>query len=294
MVHGGVETSSAPPYMRTLQESALTGYGFLSSGYLDAAEEAVKFLENNPLFNAGFGSVLNIDGNVEMDASIMDGFTSRFGAVAAINSVTHPVSIARRVMEETPHVLLVGQGANRFARSLGYPMVNCVSPKMMASWRKAMNLMARNEQLNVSLFTAMPSTPGDTIGCLVCDQNRLAAASSTGGSFLKLPGRVGDTPMIGGGIFASNSCAVVCTGLGEAFMETMTASYVASLLTDGFHPQEAAVKALLRLHTKKKAPGGILVLDSQKRYGAAHNSTSLPLALVIDGKLVNSFKSLKV
>lgn len=296
MVHGGVDTNSAPPYMKTLQESALTGYGFLSSGYLDAAEEAVKFLENNPLFNAGFGSVLNLDGNVEMDASIMDGFTSRFGAVAAISSVTHPVSVARRVMEETPHVLLVGQGATRFARSVGYSRVNCVSPKMMASWHKAMNLIARDEQLNVSLFTAMQigGTPGDTVGCLVCHQNRLAAASSTGGSFLKLPGRVGDTPMIGGGIFASNSCAVVCTGLGEAFMETMTARYVASLLADGLHPQEAAEKAILRLHVKRRAPGGILVLDSQKRYGAAHNSSSLPLAMVIDGKLVKSFKSLKV
>lgn len=292
MVHGGVEAGVAPPYIKVLQEAVLAGFGSLAAGPLDAVEEAVKILENSPLFNAGYGSVLNLDGHVEMDASIMDGDTGRFGAVAAVRDVSNPVSVARRVLEDTPHVLLAGDGAIKFARSMGFPPANCVTPEMLEAWRKAAPLTARGETAGVSQFTGLPAESGqacDTVGCVVFHRGRLAAASSTGGSFLKLPGRVGDTPVIGGGIFASRRCAVVCTGLGEAFIETLTARHVDSLMDHGLHPQEAAEKAIARLTESRGAPGGILVADSQGRWGAAYNTRTFPVALVVDGRLVEDF-----
>lgn len=292
LVHGGVETSDAPPYIKLVREAALAGLGALGAGCLDAAEEAVKVLEYSPLFNAGYGSVLNLEGRVEMDAAIIDGYAGKFGAVAAIRDVANPVSVARRVLEETPHVILAGQGATSFARSRGFPRTDCVAPEMLKAWQRAVHLRARGETPGAGLFTGLPPEdlqPRDTVGCVACRQGRTAAASSTGGSFLKLPGRVGDTPVIGGGIFASRRCAVVCTGLGEAFIETLTAKYVDSLLAHGLHPQEAAEKAIARLWEKKGAPGGILVVDSRKGWGAAHNGHSFPVALVVDGKPVDNF-----
>lgn len=297
MVHGGVETSDAPQYVKVVQEAALAGFRGLNKSCLDAAEEAVKVLEASPLFNAGYGSVLNLDGLVEMDASIMDGATGRFGAVAAIRDVAHPVSVARRVLEDTPHVLLAGDGAIKFARSRGFPQVDCVTPEMFKSWQKAVELKSGGSMPEVSPFTGMPvehRQPCDTVGCVVIQQGLAAAASSTGGSFLKLPGRVGDTPMIGGGILATGRCAVVCTGLGEAFMETLTAQYVDSLLARGIHPQEAAETALARLHEKKGAAGGLLVVDNRERYGAACNTRTFPVALLVDGKLVENFSPRKM
>ncbi|MFZ5634943.1 MAG: isoaspartyl peptidase/L-asparaginase family protein [Bacillota bacterium] len=293
LVHGGVETSDAPSYIKVLQEAALAGFRALGTGHLDAAEEAVKVLEKSPLLNAGYGSVLNLDGEVEMDASVMDGATGRFGAVAAIREVAHPVSVARRVLEDTPHVFLVGQGATKFARSRGFPQADCVAPEMLQAWQKAIALKDQGSLPAVSLFTGLPAENRqacDTVGCAVSHQGRTAAASSTGGSFLKLPGRVGDTPVIGGGIYASQRCAVVCTGLGEAFIETLTAKYVDSLLAHGLHPQEAAEKAMARLVDKKGAAGGLLVVDSQNRYGAACNTRTFPVVLLIDGKIVDDFK----
>lgn len=290
MVHGGVEAGTAPPYIKVLQEAAQAGFGSLNAGHLDAAEEAVKILENSPLFNAGYGSVLNLEGYVEMDASIIDGDTGRFGAVAAVRDVANPVSLARRVLEDTPHVLLAGDGAIKFARSKGFPRVNMVTPEMLEAWQKATLLTSRENQAGISLFTGLPvehGQPWDTVGCVVSHRGRLSAASSTGGSFMKLPGRVGDTPVIGGGIFASRRCAVVCTGLGEAFIETLTAKYVESLMAHGLHPQEAAEKAIIRLTESKGAPGGMLVADSQGRWGAACNTRTFPVALVVDGKLID-------
>ncbi|MFZ5650358.1 MAG: isoaspartyl peptidase/L-asparaginase family protein [Bacillota bacterium] len=298
LVHGGLETSCAPEYMETLKESALAGYKALGRAPLDGAEEAVKILENSPLFNAGYGSVLNRDGEVEMDASIMDGVTGRLGAVAAVSGVDHPVSVARRVLDETPHVLLAGRGAVKFARSKGFAQANCVAPKMLEAWKRAMDRGLQGGQASdASLFTGLPHEEVkycDTVGCVVSHQGRTAAASSTGGSFLKLPGRVGDTPVPGGGILASPVCAVVCTGLGEAFIETLTASYVESLVAGGLHPQEAAENAIKRLTEKRGAPGGLLVADSLGRYGAACNTSSFPVVVAVDGRIVEGYSPRRV
>lgn len=293
IVHGGVETSSSLQFREVLRAAALAGHGALEAGLLDAAEEAVKILEESPLFNAGYGSVLNRDGDVEMDASIMDGTTGKFGAVAAIRSVSHPVSVARLVLEETPHVLLAGQGATDFALTKGFLPVDSRSPGMVETWQRARDRAKQGLSQETSPFTGLPpdsAKPCDTVGCVVFHAGRLAAASSTGGSFMKIPGRVGDTPIPGAGIFASPNCATACTGLGEAFIETLTANYVDSLVKKGLHPQEAAEKAMARLGERRAgAVGGIIVADHQGRFGAAHNSRSFPVALLVKGGLSESF-----
>jgi beta-aspartyl-peptidase (threonine type) len=297
IVHGGIETKMEAPFIAVLREAALSGFRALTRGCLDAAEEAVKMLEKNALFNAGYGSVLNLDGEVEMDASIMDGQSGRFGAVAAISNVMHPVAVARLVLEETSHVLLAGQGAVSFARAKGFHESNCIEPNMLDAWKKAMAAPGKGGGPDVSPFTALPvqaMEAGDTVGCVVSHRGKLAAASSTGGSFLKMPGRVGDTPFPGGGIYASRCCAVVCTGLGEAFIETLTAKYVETLVSGGVHPQAAAEKAISRLTLERGAAGGLVVVDHENRFGAAHNRASFPVVLMVNGQPVDDFTPRKM
>ncbi|MCH1640275.1 MAG: isoaspartyl peptidase/L-asparaginase family protein [Paenibacillus sp.] len=287
LVHGSVETKTDPPYMLGLEAAALTAYQELARGHdrLTAAEKAVNELENNPLYNAGLGSVLNRDGYVEVDGAIMDGVTGKFAAVAAMQEVRHAVSVARKVMEESRHVVLAGTGATLFAREHGFSADNCITAVQLASWETAIHLKRSGKEVEFSAFTGLIKE-SDTVGCVLLDDHGgLAAASSTGGSFLKLPGRVGDTPYIGGGIFASSYCAVVCTGRGEAFISTLTAKFVEEEIKSGSHPQEAATKAIHRLHRLTGEFGGILVVDSSGRAAAVHNCVSFPVAMIRNGIL---------
>ena len=284
LVHGSVETSCERPFLEVLEDAARRGYGALGAGVLDAVERAVNHLEDSPLFNAGTGSVLNRDCEIEMDAAIIHGLTNRFGAVAAITGVGHPISVARKVLEETDHVFLAGGGATRFAREKGFPEASCVTEGQYRSWQKAKEILSSGGQLEFSAYTGIDIAGSDTVGCVVWSpEGELAAGSSTGGSFLKLPGRVGDTPMLGGGIYASKACAVVCTGRGEAFIETLMAKYIDELVTFGLDPQRAAEAAILRLYELKGATGGVLVVDRQGRIGAAHNTGSFPVAVAVGG-----------
>lgn len=243
-VHGGLDTSREPPFMKALHEAAMDGLAALPRGRAAACEAALRVLEDSPLFNCGYGSVLNFDGEVEMDAAIADGATGRFAAVAAVRAVANPISLARALMEQTTQVILAGDGAVRFARRLGMPEAGLITPAQEAAWRQARERLARGEEPDQNLYTGL--SEGDTVGCVVWDGAHLAAASSTGGCSLKMPGRVGDTPCFGAGIYASAACAVVCTGVGEAFIETLTARYVDELITAGAHPQAAVERALAR------------------------------------------------
>lgn len=292
LVHGSVETSCEPPYLAALRRAALAGYQALSRGILDAVEEAVVVLEDDPLFNAGYGSVLNLDGEVEMDAAVMDGATGRCGAVAAIKEVRNPVRVARRVMEDTPHVLLAGEGALKFARSKGFPPFDPVLDVQRTSWEKAVAALARGEAPRFSAFTGLPKAC-DTVGAVGVHDGRTAAASSTGGSFLKLPGRVGDTPVIGGGIYASPHGAAVCTGLGEAFIGCAGAAWTVNLLAQGAGVRQAAMAAIWRL-AKTRATGGILVVDREGNAAAAHNADSFPVVLLVNGKVVEDFQPIRL
>ncbi len=287
LAHGSVETSCEPQYLTALQQAALIGSYQSAAGLLDAVETTVIRLEDDPLFNAGYGSVLNHDGEVELDAAIIDGATGRCGAVAALQRVRNPVSVARQVLEKTPHVLLAGNGALRFARNMGFADYNPVAPLQQAAWERAKRELYAGREPDYSLFTGLPKAC-DTVGCVALDNDRLAAASSTGGSFLKLPGRVGDTGVIGGGIYANRLGAVVCTGLGEAFIRKHIAGWVIDRLEQGHSVKETARAAIAQI-TEQGAAGGILVLDRHGSYAACHNATSFPVALAIDGVIVENF-----
>lgn len=293
MVHGSVETCCDKPFLETLQQAALAGYEARQGGLLDIVEKAVIMLEDSPLFNAGYGSVLNLDGEVEMDASIMDGVTGNCGAVGVIQDVKNPVSVARKVLEETDHVLLAGTGATKFARKMGYPGFNSVTDQQKASWEKAISLMSKGEKINFSAFTGLPKSC-DTVGCVAFADGKTAAASSTGGSFLKLPGRIGDTPVFGGGIYASPYGAAVCTGRGEAFIEIAGASRALNFLANGLSAEEAAIEVIKALDIRGDVPGGILVVDSKGNAAAAHNSFQFPVALVVDGQVVKDFTPINI
>lgn len=288
-LHGGLDTSRKPEYISVLEAAVHKGHRLLDTGRVPALEAVLKVLEDSPRFNCGYGSVLNLDGEVEMDAAIVDGVTCRFAAVAAIRAVANPIAVARRLMEETNQVILAGLGAVKFARDQGFPEANCVSEEQLEAWRKAKESLARGEEPEQNLFTGL-EYHADTVGCVVWDGQGLAAASSTGGYSLKRPGRVGDTSVLGGGIYASRAGATVCTGVGEAFIETLTAKHVDDLIAAGAHPQEAARKALGRLAGMKGVQGGILALDAQGRIGAAFNAGRFPVVVSINGVLQRGFQ----
>lgn len=288
-VHGGLDTSREKKFIEALREAALKGYKLLNNSRTKALEACINLLEDSPNFNCGYGSVLNLKGEVEMDAAIVDGAADRFSAVAAIRNVRFPVSVAYRVMEKTRDVILAGEGAVEFARQQGFPEENCVSEDQFKAWQKAKESLSRGKIPTQNLFTGLEYY-GDTVGCVVWDGEGLAAASSTGGCSLKTPGRVGDTPCLGGGIFASQTSAVVCTGVGEAFIETLTAKYIDQKIASGAHPQEAVELALKRLVQMKGAQGGILAIDARGKFGSAFNAGQFPVVVVVDGNILEDFE----
>lgn len=292
LAHGSVETSCEKPFLEGLRKAVLAGYGDGNVNIIDMVEQTVRLLEDNPLYNAGFGSVLNHDGEVEMDASIMDGLTGRCGAVAAIKNVKNPVSVARKVMEMTSHVLIAGDGALKFARNMDFDYFDPIIDTQRESWVTARNLQKSGQDLEFSAFTGLP-TSCDTVGCVVLHRDGVAAGSSTGGTFLKLPGRVGDSPVIGGGIFASPCGAAVCTGRGEAFIEMAGAMRAVSLLEQGLTPEQSGKEIIARIEAKK-AVGGILIVNIKGEAAAVHNSSSFPVALMMNGRLVENFKTVKI
>jgi beta-aspartyl-peptidase (threonine type) len=289
MVHGGADTKCSAECLAALRQAALAGWQALTRGTVDAVEQAVISIEDDPLFNAGCGSVLNLEGEVEMDASIMDGASAGCGAVAAIKSVRHPVSVARQVMEQTPHVMLAGAGAVRFARAIGWPEFDPVTEQRRSAWRRAVI----GRQGSSRDRSDSHSCGGDTVGCVAVLGSQAAAASSTGGIFLKLPGRVGDTSVIGAGVLATTVGAAVCTGDGEAIIEIRGAGAALDLLERGASAAEAAQEVIIRLN-RRRAAGGILVVDTAGNAAAAHNGRCFPIVLVIDGRVVEDFIPVKI
>ena len=211
-IHGGAGNPSPErvgdeaPYHRALHAAITAAIDRAGDGALAAAVAAVELLEDAPQFNAGRGSVLTSAGNVQMDAAVMDGHSGRAGAVAAVHTARHPVALARSVMEHTPHVLLVAEGADRFAAEQGLELMD---PAWFIVERR------------------IEDAPG-TVGAVVVDADgRLAAATSTGGRRGQLPGRVGDTPVIGAGTFADGRRAISMTGHGEQVLHQLSAASIA-------------------------------------------------------------------
>lgn len=244
---------------------------------LDLVETAVVVLEDHPLLNAGYGAVLNRAGKIELDAGIADGTTGFVGAVASVG-VRHPISLARKVMRDTPHVLLCGEGAMGYAADM--ELLEATTPEREAQYREA----AQAGTLGLDNFGHPDHV--DTVGAVALDDGgNLAAGSSTGGVFGKMPGRVGDAPIFGAGFYASTGAAVVGTGVGEVFIRTTACLRVGMLIEDGTHPQDAC--ELVIRHISKRDPdaaAGLLALDAEGRVGAAFRGGSLAVT-GIDGPL---------
>lgn len=256
-IHGGAgvilrEDMSAEQeasYRKALEEALSIGEGILASGgtALDAVEQTLIYLEDNPLFNAGRGAVLNAEGRVELDASIMDGSNQMAGAVGGVGVVKNPIRAARLVMEQSPHVFLTGKGAEQFAIEQGLDTVPndyFITPARQASWEKAQK--------------------HGTVGCVALDRSgNLAAGTSTGGMQNKKFGRLGDAPVIGAGTYADNgACAVSCTGHGEYFIRYAVAHDLAARLAYGrVSLREAARELVMEKLVEKGGAGGLIAVD---------------------------------
>lgn len=272
-IHGGAGVRRADKpgarHRAVLRQALEAGYGILNRGEasLDAVAAAVVVLEDSPLFNAGRGSSFNSDGEIEMDASIMDGAALRAGAVAAVRRIRNPILAARAVMEASRHVLLAGNGAERFARRQGLKL----EPSEYFHTARRLSALKKN----------LKNYHG-TVGAVALDaQGNLAAATSTGGYTAKLPGRVGDSPIIGAGTYADNrACAVSGTGLGEAFIRAAVAHDVCARMRYSGASLAAAAAAALKNVAGLGADGGLIAVDRRGNVAMPFNSQGMFRACV--------------
>jgi beta-aspartyl-peptidase (threonine type) len=278
------------------------GWSILSHGgsALDAVEAAIVVLEDEPIFDAGFGSHLNLDGRVECDAIVMNGATLRAGAVAALQRVRNPIRLARAVLEHCPHMMLVGEGAERFAKDNGFAL--CDPAELVSdAEREAWQLCSQDKHAAAH----HRGHEQGTVGAVAIDaQGKLFAATSTGGTCCKLPGRVGDSPLIGCGCYADSTAGgVSCTGYGEAIMKIVMAKTATDLLRSGSnafclsessrdpsHPGEhscaadtamlVAREAVHLLGKRTHATGGLILLDCEGNPGFAFNTPRMAYGYV--------------
>lgn len=249
---------------------------------LDAVERAVKLLEADSTFDAGRGAFLNASGEIELDAMIMDGATLNFGAVAAIQNILHPISVSRKIMEETEHNFLAGAGAQLFAHRMGFHQIDpreLLTPRELKFYDKIKNDPDFTPQLP---FKPLPQ---GTVGAVALDSSgNLAAATSTGGTPRKLPGRVGDSPIIGAGTYADNHTgAASATGWGESIMKVLMSKTACDFLIEN-SAHEAAAKSVQILHERVQGFGGIILIDKNGNYGFAHNTSKMAFAFADENK----------
>jgi L-asparaginase / beta-aspartyl-peptidase len=265
LVHGGVSGAPKPPLALGYALEAASA----AETALDAVEAAVCALEDDPRLNAGYGSVLNRAGRLELDAAVADGHRGRCGSVAGV-TVRHPISLARIVLDRTPHVFLAGPGAMRLARASRLEELHASTEEQHDRWRRG-RAAAEPGYGHPDLV--------DTVGAVARDRRgRLGAGSSTGGVRGQMDGRVGDSPVFGAGLYASRTAAVVGTGLGELFIESLACARAGALIEGGVAPQEACERVLARLARAQLAPAGLLALDCEGRSGAAFRGASWAVA----------------
>jgi L-asparaginase / beta-aspartyl-peptidase len=284
IVHGGagdIEEHEYEQRLEAVRAAVEAAWGPLQQGCtaLDAVELAVREMEADPLLNAGYGATFNRDGVIELDALIMDGQTSQFGAVAAVRRVKNPVSLARYVMERTPHHMLAGPGAEQFAAEQNFPLVD---PASLVSERRAKKSAAPKKAGQQASQQA--ARQNDTVGAVALDGKRnVAVAVSTGGIEGKLPGRVGDSPIAGAGGYADNELGAACaTGVGEGIMRALLTFRAVEALRTADGPQAAAEQALTIFTKRFKGTGGFIMIDRHGGIGIAHNTRFMPVAF-IDG-----------
>lgn len=285
MVHGGAgvlaaadDPARAQRYLDALRTVLASGRAILTQGgsALDAVEHCVALLEDDPLFNAGRGSVLNEEGEIEMDAGLMDGRTLAAGAIAAVRGIANPIRLARKVLETGDAVLLVGPGAQRFAAA-------CRIPELDGNWlvtaeRRQEWLRVREQEGGVVGAGPAPET-GGTVGAVARDlHGHVAAATSTGGRVNKPVGRVGDSPLIGAGVYADDrTCAVSATGHGEDLMRVLLAGTIANAVEyRGLDATGAVDFGVQVLRDRVLGRGGAICVDRQGRCAGGHTTPRMP------------------
>lgn len=277
VVHGGagdIPDELVAQYEDGVQSALDAGWSILAGGgrALDAVEEAIAFMEDIAVFDAGRGSILNRDGRVQLDAMLMDGATLRAGCVGAVETVRSPIRVARAILERTPEVYLVGHGAERLAAELGFEPIDNAE------------LVTAREQARFEAARAgarLDAASHDTVGAVALDRHGdLAAGTSTGGTLYKPVGRIGDSSIIGSGCYADNDgAAVSCTGEGEAIIRLVLGKWAVDRVADGQAPQAAAEAAIDRLRRRLEAHAGLILLDRRGRTGVAFNTPRMAWAM---------------
>lgn len=269
VVHGGAGNPAAHEHAdrdAAVCRALAAGWDRIGDGALESVVAAVRHLEDEPSLNAGIGACRNRDGEIELDAGVMDGTDLRVGAVGAVRDVRHPVDLARAVMEDGRHVLLVAGGASRFAREHGVEMAD---PTVFMTDRQRRNWEALD---------------ADTVGAVARDrEGRTAVAVSTGGVTGKLPGRLGDSPLAGAGFYADDRAGAVCgTGQGEGFIRLALARLAVVELEHGMGASEVAQGAVRHLAQRVGMTGGVILVSARGEIGAAHNTPYMAWASQTD------------
>jgi len=271
-------------HLHGVRNALVAGWRVLERGgpALDAVEEAVVIMEDDETFDAGRGSFLNRDGKVQLDALIMDGSTLRAGGVGCVERLKNPIRAARKILSESPHVYFVAEGAEQFAAEHGVALCrneDLVVAREVERLREYQELAARGSANDGEDLFA-PSISHDTVGAVALDRGgNIAAATSTGGTLNKAPGRLGDSSLIGCGCYADNlSAAASTTGWGEPIMKLVLAKWTADRVSAGNLPEWAAQEAMNYLKQRLNGHGGIIVLNAQGQFGIAHNTPRMAWA----------------
>jgi beta-aspartyl-peptidase (threonine type) len=285
LVHGGAGIygdETLPEAIAGVHAAAAAGFSLLRTGAsaVEAVVAAVRTLEDDPRFNAGLGSTLNADGTVENDAAVMSGEDLSGGAVAVLSGFRNPILVADAVRRDGHCVLIAGEGARRFALAQGFQAIDpneLATPTQRARWQE--------ERVRREADRRRRAVPGEklgTVGAVACDaRGHVAAATSTGGLIFKMPGRVGDTPILGAGTYADDLAgAASCTGHGEAILKIGMAKAAVDHLRSGATAQEAARLAVHTLGERAKALGGIIVVSPRGDLGVAFNTERMSRAYV--------------
>src|SRR5579863_7226851 len=311
LVHGGawaIPEADAPAHQAGVLRALETGYDVLARGgsSLDAVETAIVVLEDDPTFDAGCGSFLTSDGRVQLDALLMDGGRMKAGGVACVERLRNPIQAARLVLEQSPHVYFVGAGAEEFAYSHGMPLIE--NAELVLDRERERLKIARERQaagLVDATFSGLEDDKGpetaiprvidsshDTVGAVALDTHgNIAAATSTGGTLNKTPGRVGDSSLIGCGCYADNlSAAVSLTGWGEPIMKLVLGKWATDRVAAGTAPEFAAREAISYLHNRLGGHGGIILLGPDGRFGIAHNTPAMAWGLATANGLETGLK----
>lgn len=303
MIHGGagvikrgsLSAEKEKEYKDKLEEALFAGYKALQAGKssLDAVEIAIKILEDSPLFNAGKGAVFTADGKNELDAAIMDGSNLKAGAVAGLHKVKNPISLARGVMEKSPHVMMIGEGAEKFAKTIGIELVKEKYFWTQERWDQLQQIIKREKEKKTSRnneFEVEKAEKYGTVGAVALDdKGNLAAGTSTGGMTYKKFGRVGDVPIIGAGTFANNAtCAVSATGWGEYFIRLGVARDISAMMEYRAMPVQPAADQVIKTKLQNLGgDGGIIAMDKFGNMAISFNSEGMYRAYIDkEGKAV--------